>query len=117
MKKLGVQAPFSHASSDTRQSMEGGIGATPRPGRTGIDSDDEFFQSQEDATATEGDPLTPNEKSARTQAEKISEAFYREAYLYVHGIAPPKGRGKKVIYIFSSFSCVMRLGSIFHLMK
>ena len=66
---------------------------------TGIDSDEEFFQDQEDPTAPEGDILTPSDKNLLPQAERIVEPHYRDAFQYVHGINLRKER-KKVIADF-----------------
>ncbi len=77
----------------------GGSGAAPPLTCPDIDSDEEFYQNQEDATAPEGETLTPSAKNLRKQAEKIREDPYREAFLYVHGLNPGKGRKKKVITV------------------
>ena len=76
---------------------EGDGETAPQPGHNEVDSDQEFFQEQEDPTSPEGDSITSNARSLQRQAAMIEEKEYREAYLYVHRINPQKRRRTQVM--------------------
>ena len=111
-------ASYPCTSSDGSHVAEGlGEGGTVGSGAA-FDSDDEFFQNQEDFGLVEDEPVSMNMKNIRRRTARISEPTYREAYLYVHEIHASKRR-KKVMESWSVyFACkdamASRVTGVFH---